>query len=69
MVLRFDLNPVSSSYYSSPDVPLIILSMALSIILLGRGIGVREGGQGAVDPPKFGQMRHLLWQKYTHLVD
>ena len=51
MVLRFDLNPVSSYYYSSPDVPLIILSMALSIILLGRGIGVREGGQGAVDPP------------------
>ena len=28
-----------------------------------------RGGQGAVDPPKFGQIRHLFGQKITHLFD
>ena len=32
-------------------------------------IGVRDGGQGAVDPPKFGQIRNLFGQKTTHLFD
>ena len=36
MALRFYLNPVSSSYSSSSDFPVILLSTTLSIIVLGR---------------------------------
>ena len=53
------------------DLVGVLTVVTLNVMTAGN-IGVRDGGSrggGSVDPPKFGQIRHLFRQKTTHLFD